>query len=246
MRCYECGEPANEKHHMIPKSLGGTKTIDLCSACHCKIHGFEGNRIKATELSKLGVYRNNPVSFVSVMAYDKFNQSNNWLVNGKQVFGKKMRDANYRTYQTFSGDYKLTQNQFENRFNTIIQWHWQRKYDWMHNIATSHYTLALLIGIKTICDRFKIKRYNHQYRVNLKHYNAGKMTECEGNDQYENYVLQNVYKNLEDKESRYVLKRQRARHELDFIAKLQEQEQERRDIKRAQRLFGFMMYGAFK
>lgn len=244
MKCYECGAPANEKHHIIPKSLGGTNTIDLCSACHCKIHGFEGNRIKATELSKLGVYRKNPVSFVSVMAYDKFAQSGSWLVNGKYVFGKKLRDANYRTYQKFSGDYKLTQNQFENRKATIEQWHWQRKYDWMHDIATSHYALALLIGIKTISDRFKIKKYNHQYRVNLKYYNAGKMMGCEGNDEYENYVLQNVYKNMEDKESRYVLKRQRAQHEIDFIAERKQKEMKRRDIMHAQRLYGSILFGA--
>jgi len=37
--CFECG--SIEKvvdHHVIPKVLGGTKTIPLCTPCHSKVH----------------------------------------------------------------------------------------------------------------------------------------------------------------------------------------------------------------
>ena len=38
--CFECGGNENiHNHHIIPKSLGGTKTIPLCNMCHGKAHG---------------------------------------------------------------------------------------------------------------------------------------------------------------------------------------------------------------
>jgi len=36
--CFECRLPAKYKHHVVPKSLGGTKTVPLCEGCHSKIH----------------------------------------------------------------------------------------------------------------------------------------------------------------------------------------------------------------
>lgn len=38
--CFECGYTLGEKqdHHVIPRSLGGTKTIPLCLECHGKSH----------------------------------------------------------------------------------------------------------------------------------------------------------------------------------------------------------------
>lgn len=42
--CFECGNPATENHHVIPKSLGGTKTVPLCSLCHMKVHGLDKTR----------------------------------------------------------------------------------------------------------------------------------------------------------------------------------------------------------
>lgn len=41
-RCFECGHPASHEHHVIPRSLGGTKTVPLCSFCHPKAHGKHG------------------------------------------------------------------------------------------------------------------------------------------------------------------------------------------------------------
>jgi hypothetical protein len=39
--CFECGNEAKHKHHVIPKVLGGTKTIPLCEECHSKVHGAD-------------------------------------------------------------------------------------------------------------------------------------------------------------------------------------------------------------
>jgi len=37
--CFECGSPDNiHKHHVIPKSRGGIKTLPLCEICHGKVH----------------------------------------------------------------------------------------------------------------------------------------------------------------------------------------------------------------
>jgi len=36
--CFECSNKATFEHHVIPKELGGTKTIPLCSDCHSKVH----------------------------------------------------------------------------------------------------------------------------------------------------------------------------------------------------------------
>lgn len=36
--CFECGEPAEHEHHVIPKSLGGTQTVWLCEPHHGLVH----------------------------------------------------------------------------------------------------------------------------------------------------------------------------------------------------------------
>jgi len=44
-KCFEC-ESTNEveEHHIIPRSLGGKKTIPLCGICHMKAHGVKAKR----------------------------------------------------------------------------------------------------------------------------------------------------------------------------------------------------------
>jgi hypothetical protein len=37
-KCFECGNPAEHNHHVVPKSKLGTKTIPLCVSCHEKVH----------------------------------------------------------------------------------------------------------------------------------------------------------------------------------------------------------------
>jgi hypothetical protein len=39
MQCFECGTTENlHHHHVVPRSLGGTKTIPLCGLCHGLVH----------------------------------------------------------------------------------------------------------------------------------------------------------------------------------------------------------------
>ncbi len=48
--CFECGGTEEiHQHHVIPKSLGGTKTIPLCNMCHGRAHG---------KLNGIGVHKN--------------------------------------------------------------------------------------------------------------------------------------------------------------------------------------------
>ena len=37
-RCWECGRRAEHDHHVVPKVLGGTRTVPLCTDCHAKVH----------------------------------------------------------------------------------------------------------------------------------------------------------------------------------------------------------------
>lgn len=48
--CFECGAIARERHHVIPKSRGGTKTVWLCCECHGKVHGMK--RMDVRQLTK--------------------------------------------------------------------------------------------------------------------------------------------------------------------------------------------------
>jgi hypothetical protein len=38
MVCFECDEPADHQHHVVPRSLGGTRTVPLCARCHATVH----------------------------------------------------------------------------------------------------------------------------------------------------------------------------------------------------------------
>ena len=56
-KCYECGTTeCIQHHHVVPRSLGGTKTIPLCSICHGKVHGIKRDKqINISELTKRGL-----------------------------------------------------------------------------------------------------------------------------------------------------------------------------------------------
>jgi hypothetical protein len=54
--CFECGSSEHiHQHHIIPKSLGGTKTIPLCIVCHGKVH--QKDFVKFNNLAKEGIKR---------------------------------------------------------------------------------------------------------------------------------------------------------------------------------------------
>jgi len=41
--CFECGRHASVKHHVVPRSRGGTRTVDLCGVCHGLAHHSDRN-----------------------------------------------------------------------------------------------------------------------------------------------------------------------------------------------------------
>lgn len=51
--CFECGKTAEHNHHVVPKVLGGTKTIPLCTNCHGLVH--DKNMTRHKELQKIGI-----------------------------------------------------------------------------------------------------------------------------------------------------------------------------------------------
>lgn len=53
INCFECGSKAECNHHVVPVSLGGTKTIPLCLKCHGLVHDV--NFIKHKRLQKIGI-----------------------------------------------------------------------------------------------------------------------------------------------------------------------------------------------
>ena len=61
MVCFECEAKANHAHHVVPKVLGGTKTVSLCAICHAKIHG--DHLLKTSELTKAGMKKAKDAGF---------------------------------------------------------------------------------------------------------------------------------------------------------------------------------------
>jgi hypothetical protein len=54
--CFECGSVEDiHYHHIVPSSIGGTKTIPLCIICHGKVHNKDF--VKFRELQRLGIQR---------------------------------------------------------------------------------------------------------------------------------------------------------------------------------------------
>ena len=44
--CFECGTAGEiHAHHVVPRSKGGTRTIDLCGRCHGLVHGAKTLRM---------------------------------------------------------------------------------------------------------------------------------------------------------------------------------------------------------
>lgn len=47
LRCIECGEQAEHKHHVIPKAAGGIATVPMCEECHKEAHAGMRQIVKA-------------------------------------------------------------------------------------------------------------------------------------------------------------------------------------------------------
>ena len=53
--CFECGIQATQAHHVVPRILGGTKTVNLCAPCHSKVHS--PHLLRTSELTKIGIQK---------------------------------------------------------------------------------------------------------------------------------------------------------------------------------------------
>lgn len=66
MKCYDCDNEAKHKHHVVPKSKGGTKTIPLCEDCHSKVHGLNFDKMHHNYLVRLAMIRKCPEFYLGV------------------------------------------------------------------------------------------------------------------------------------------------------------------------------------
>lgn len=53
--CFDCGAPADHAHHVVPRSLGGTKTVPLCERCHGLVHDKKFTKISTLTKAALAV-----------------------------------------------------------------------------------------------------------------------------------------------------------------------------------------------
>lgn len=52
-KCFECGAPKDDMHHVIPRCKGGKNMIPLCNKCHGEVHDKDFVNMKT--LQKIGV-----------------------------------------------------------------------------------------------------------------------------------------------------------------------------------------------
>ena len=52
-RCFECDAKAHHAHHIVPRTLGGRRTIPLCHGCHSKVHKLDFTQ--HSKLTKIGI-----------------------------------------------------------------------------------------------------------------------------------------------------------------------------------------------
>ena len=79
--CFECGAPAEHNHHVVPKVLGGNKTVPLCTKCHGLVHDRNFTRLK--ELQKKGIAKgggwNEFEEDISIEKDINYTNPTNWL-----------------------------------------------------------------------------------------------------------------------------------------------------------------------
>ena len=117
--CFECGNPATENHLVIPKSMGGTKTVPLCSSCHMKIHGLDNTRraeshventkrglhVKKDLIEKQGYFISKTTGRrVEKLGNPSFDEEKRWLGNRKSA---QVRAERTMTNPSFVEAYKI-------------------------------------------------------------------------------------------------------------------------------------------
>ncbi len=60
--CALCERPVSHvsRHHLVPKSEGGTETVNLCSPCHATLHKFFTNRTLARQKHTIAALQQDP------------------------------------------------------------------------------------------------------------------------------------------------------------------------------------------
>ena len=105
VKCFECGGCADCNHHVVPRSLGGTKTVPLCHKCHDLVH--HGRPVRSTSVSELtkaalkklkdeGVRLGRPRA-TAKRRYAKMLRNKGWTLKkiGEQLAQKEGRDKPY-------------------------------------------------------------------------------------------------------------------------------------------------------
>jgi len=67
--CFECGVQADHAHHVVPRVLGGTKTVNLCAPCHSKVHSPHLLRTSALTKAALKERRDKGLSTGGVLPF---------------------------------------------------------------------------------------------------------------------------------------------------------------------------------
>ena len=81
MNCFECGDPAEHQHHVVPRSLGGTRTVPLCERCHGLVHdrGMVG-QARLTRLALQGKKERGELVGAVPYGMQRLTPTSRWLV----------------------------------------------------------------------------------------------------------------------------------------------------------------------
>jgi hypothetical protein len=124
--CFECGSDSDiHHHHVVPKSLGGTKTIPLCIDCHGKIHNlnFRNHGVLTKkgldEAKRRGVKLGSPQNLTQksrnkgVLTIKKNSMENeNWVLAKKFIYDYILKNQNYSLTELSN---QLNSNGFKTR-----------------------------------------------------------------------------------------------------------------------------------
>lgn len=62
--CFECGDIGEcHQHHVVPKSVGGARTVLLCLRCHALVHDKHQFSTRALTMAGMKAARNRGVRF---------------------------------------------------------------------------------------------------------------------------------------------------------------------------------------
>ncbi len=97
-KCFECDSIKDiHYHHVVPETLGGTKTIPLCIICHGKVHGSDF--LKHKELQKIGIEKaKSEGKFIGRLKGTK-EDKNTFLNKPKNLYAVELLDKGFNHIQ---------------------------------------------------------------------------------------------------------------------------------------------------